>query len=152
VRLAWADEVVTAWGVGATVTSRFTERVGSTEVSYRFLDVLRRDGRAWRLVAAQSTRLPVVRPALEVPESTLRDYVGRYGGEGGATFGVAVRDAALWITVPGGREDRLVPLAPAVFEIAEFGSQFAFERDATGRVVALVALTPQTVFRWPRVP
>lgn len=152
VRLAWGEETAQVWGEAAVVTSRFTESVGATDLGYRFISVLRREAGVWRVTAAQSTRLPAPPVRVAVPADALREYAGRYRTPQGRALSLEPRDSTLVLVTPDGGEDRLVPIGPAIFESPASQARFAFERDASGRVVGLTLLSSRGVFRWPRLP
>ncbi len=152
VRLEWEDEVLQGWTDGAVVTSRFAETVGPARSVYRFVTAMRRDAGGWRVVAAQSTRIPPAVVAVPVPPEQLSAYAGRYRQrEGGPVLELAVRDGGLIVRRGDGGVDPLIALSPAVFE-APGQARFVLERDAAGRVATLTILGTRAVTHWSRVP
>jgi mono/diheme cytochrome c family protein len=81
----------------------------------------------------------------------LADYVGRYRLEGDIVEIVVVeRDGALYTPDDSGREVELIPIAGGRFDALGLPTPCAFERDASGAVVALLTFELGTS-RWPRV-
>jgi hypothetical protein len=158
IRLEWSDEDARFFGNTAVVTSELAEWVGAGVVRYRYLTVLDRRAEGWRLVAAQSTRVPVQGEPVPVAVDALRAYAGRYRVPSGATIEFAVRDTLLTVTEPSGLTRPLVPVGPAVFEfdaqvIRRSGLiRFVFERDEQGRVAGVSRIAANGVLRFPRVP
>lgn len=157
IRLEWSDEDARFFGNTAVVTSELAEWVGAAVVRYRYLTVLDRRAEGWRLVAAQSTRVPVQGEPVRVALDALRAYAGRYRVPSGATIDFAVRDSVLTVTEPSGLTRPLVPVGPAVFEfdaqvIRRSGLiRFVFERDEQGRVAGVSRIAANGVLRLPRV-
>jgi hypothetical protein len=152
IHLDWADDVVESWGPTALVTSRFTERSGPNEASYRFLSLLRRAADGWQLVAAQSTRLPPVATPVPVSLEVLRDYAGRYQQSGRPAVEVVLDDARLMFVAPSRPPAALVPLSSSVFQLPGTHTRLVFDRTPQGQVTALIGLTPGSVTRWTRLP
>jgi hypothetical protein len=65
--------------VVVVTTHQATEVPGRGRNAFRAVDVVRRDGGAWRWVLHQSTRLPNVPAFVALPDSALDAYAGRYG-------------------------------------------------------------------------
>ena len=152
VRLEWEDEVLQRWSDGAVVTSRFAETVGPGRSVYRFVTVMRRDAGGWRVVAAQSTRIPPATVPFAIPPERLSAYAGRYRQREGATvLELAVRDGGLVVRRGDGGVDPLIALSPSVFE-APGQARFVLERDAAGQVATLTILGTRAVTHWSRVP
>jgi hypothetical protein len=159
VRLEWSDEDARIVGGTAVVRSRLEEWIGRSVVRYEYLSVLDRRAGGWRLVAAQSTRIPERGVPVRVSVDELRAYAGRYRIPSGAAIEFTVRDSLLLVTEPGGGPTRpLVAVGPAVFE---FDAQilrrsglirFVFERDERGRVASVSRIAANGVLRFPRLP
>ena len=159
VSVRWADEVVRGLAPAAVVvTSRVTETVGPTSTAYRYLTVLERGASGWRVVAAQSTREAVFAPrAYAATAGELADYAGAYRTPRGLALRVVQRDSALALIEPSGRELRMEPIAPGLFEFTALSPangvvRLLFTRDGAGRVTALSQLVPSGVNAFPRAP
>jgi len=157
VRLDWADESARVDGGSAVVASRFVERIGPVESQYRYLTVLRREDGAWRVAAAQSTRINAPAPSVAVAPALLAEFAGSYRLPNTATLRVAARDSVLAITSPDGREVLAAPVGEAVFELRSSRARFdlvrfVFERGPDGRVARLTRLSPAGVASFPRIP
>jgi hypothetical protein len=159
VSVRWADEAVRTLAPAAVVvTSRVTETVGPTSTAYRYLTVLARGASGWRVVAAQSTREAVFAPrAYAATAGELADYAGAYRTPRGLALRVVQRDSALALVEPSGRELRMEPIAPGLFEFTALSPangvvRLLFTRDGSGRVTALSQLVPSGVNVFPRAP
>jgi hypothetical protein len=157
--VAWADESVRSPARGvAVVTSRVTETAGPTSSTYRYLTVLARGASGWRVVAAHSTREAAFAPrAFAAAAAELTDFAGAYRTPRGLTLRVVVRDSALALVEPSGRELRIEPVGPGLFELPALSPangvvRLLFTRDRGGRVTALSQLVPAGVNTFPRVP
>ena len=157
-RAEWVEETVRfATPMVALVTSRVTETAGSTASTYRYLTVLERHGKGWRVTAAQSTRELAFTPRVPVTAAgSLGDYAGRYRTPRGAALQVVVRDSALALIEPSGLESRMEPVGPGMFEFAHLLLsngivRFVFTRAATGQVTALSRLVNGEVTTFPRI-
>ncbi|HET7229680.1 MAG TPA: DUF4440 domain-containing protein [Longimicrobium sp.] len=157
VRLEWADESARVGGGTAVVTSRFVERIGASESEYRYLTVLRRERGAWRVAAAQSTRIQSPAPSVAVAPEVTAEYAGRYRLPNGGEMRVSARDSMLVLAPAGGAEVLAAPIAPAVFELRSSRARFdlvrfVFERGADGRVARMTRLSPAGAVTFPRIP
>ena len=159
VTVRWADEAVRSLGpAAAVVTSRVTETVGSTSSTYRYLTVLERGAAGWRVAAAQSTREAVLAPrAYAAASGGLADFAGAYRTPRGLLLRVLVRDSALALIEPSGKELRMEPIAADLFEFTALSTangavRLLFTRDGRGRVTALSQLVPSGVTTFPRAP
>lgn len=105
----------------------------------------------------------VVEPAVPAqvfarrPDPRLRDpdYLQRFVGVyqlGPQRATIALRDDALWATIPGQRPYRLLPGQRDGFRLDGLhGYSVRFESDADGKVTGVRFLQPEGVFRGPRV-
>ena len=159
VSVRWEDETVRSPGQSVVVvTSRVTETVGPTSSTYRYLTVLERGPTGWRVAAAQSTRELAFAPrAYAAAASELADFAGAYRTPRGLMLHVAVQDSALALTEPSGKELRLEPIGPGLFEFTALSPangvvRLLFTRDAAGRVTGLSQLVPSGVTTFPRSP
>jgi len=155
----WSDEVVRSPAPNvAVVTSRVTETAGATSSTYRYLTLLERAASAWRVVAAQSTREAEFTPrAYKAVAGQLADFAGAYRTPRGLSLRVVVRDSALALIEPSGKEVRMEPIAAGLFEFTELSPsngvvRLLFTRDATGHVTTLSQLTSSGVNTFPRQP
>ncbi|HEX8395341.1 MAG TPA: nuclear transport factor 2 family protein [Longimicrobium sp.] len=155
----WSEETVRVVAPGVVVaTTRSTETVGLTSSAYRYLTVLEREGAGWRVLSAQSTRDAVFTPRLTAAEAgPMGDYVGEYRGPRGGTVRVVARDSVLAMVEPSGRELRMEPIGPSLFEfdyVSPGGMiiRIAFARDANGRVTSANRLIPGSITTLVRVP
>jgi hypothetical protein len=154
----WSDETVRLAAPGiAVATTRATESAALASSAYRYLTVLERDGAGWRVVSAQSTRDAVFTPRLTAAAAgSLADYIGEYRGPRGGIVRVVARDSVLALVEPSGRELRMEPIGPSLFEfdyVSPAGAiiRMAFARDANGRVTSASRLIPGTVNTFVRV-
>lgn len=155
----WSDESVRLVAPGVAVaTTRSTETVALASSAYRYVTLLERDGAGWRVSFAQSTRDAAFTPRLTTAAAgPMADYVGEYRGPRGGSIRVVARDSVLAIIEPSGRELRMEPIGPSLFEftyVAPAGAiiRFAFARDAGGRVTSANRLLPGVVNTFVRVP
>jgi hypothetical protein len=155
----WSDETVRLVAPGVAVAStRSTESVALASSAYRYTTVLERDGAGWRVTSAQSTREAVFTPRLTAAAAgSMADYVGEYRGPRGGTVRVVARDSVLALVEPSGRELRMEPIGPSLFEfdyVAPAGViiRIAFARDPSGRVTSANRLLPGGVNTFVRVP
>ena len=79
------------------------------------------------------------RTSIDVPASSLAQFVGVYEVVAGVEFDVAMRDAALFARPStGGGAVRLWPEGPNAFFVKEVDAQVTFTRDASGAVTGFV--------------
>ncbi|GAB6195766.1 hypothetical protein PAGU2595_010710 [Lysobacter xanthus] len=154
---AWSDDRVRIVGPGAAVvTSTATEGFGNMRTVFRYLTVLERQGAEWRVAVAQSTRVLSPTPRLPIADAgPLPSYAGRFRTPKGLVLEVKPMADHLLLVEPEGRERRLDPVAPDIFELelpqsASGVLRFLFNRDAAGRVSAVTRLGPQ-IATFPRV-
>lgn len=155
----WSDETVRPVAPGIVAAStRATESAGLASSAYRYLTILERHGAGWRVTSAQSTRAAVFSPRLTTAAAgPMTDYIGEYRGPRGGTVRVVARDSVLALVEPSGRELRMEPIGPSLFEfdyVAPAGViiRIAFARDASGRVTSANRLIPGAVNTFVRVP
>jgi hypothetical protein len=155
----WSEETVRLVAPGVAVaTTRATESAALVSSAYRYVTVLEREGAGWRVTFAQSTRDAVFTPRLTAAEAgPMADYVGDYRGPRGGIVRVVARDSVLALIEPSGRELRMEPIGPSLFEfdyVAPAGViiRIAFARDASGRVTSANRLIPGSVNTFDRVP
>ncbi len=91
---------------------------------------------------------PPVLARVAIDLGTLGDYVGTYR-LGVDTLTVSTRDGALFVSENGGREIEAVPVAGGRFRGIGLFAPFGFEKDAAGRVAAIVTYDLGTT-RWVR--
>lgn len=157
--VTWTDEIVRLLTPAvAVVTSRVTEAAGPVSSVYRYVTVLERRGTEWRVAVAQSTReAAFARRTYAAVAAELADFAGTYRTPRGLALRVTVRDSALALTEPSGKELRLEPVGPGLFEFPALSPsngvvRMLFTRDAAGRVTAFSQLAPGAVNTYPRVP
>jgi hypothetical protein len=155
----WSDETVRLLAPGiALATTRSTEGAALVTSTYRYVTVLEREGAGWRVTFAQSTRDAVFTPRLtRAAAGSMVDYVGEYRGPRGGTVRIVARDSVLALVEPSGRELRMEPIGPSLFEFDYLSPagviiRIAFARDASGRVTSASRLIPGTVNTFVRVP
>jgi CubicO group peptidase (beta-lactamase class C family) len=73
-----------------------------------------------------------------VPEETLKGYAGVYRGEGTQSWTVSVEDGKLFSQPGGGGRAEALPLSESEFFFEASLNRLRFERDASGKAVALV--------------
>ncbi|HEX8361963.1 MAG TPA: nuclear transport factor 2 family protein [Longimicrobium sp.] len=155
----WSEETVRMVAPGvALATTRSTESAGMATSAYRYATVLERDGAGWRVTHAQSTRDAVFTPRLtRAAAGSLAAYIGEYRGPRGGIVRIVARDSVLALVEPSGRELRMEPIGPSLFEfdyLSPGGAiiRIAFARDASGRVASASRLLPGIVNTFARVP
>jgi D-alanyl-D-alanine carboxypeptidase len=77
-------------------------------------------------------------PAIAVDPARLQDYVGVYRISEDATRTITLEDGRLYSQRTGGTRMELRPTGEDVFLFAASGTRLRFERDAAGRVTAMV--------------
>lgn len=155
----WSDETARLVAPGlAVATTRATESAPLASSAFRYMTVLEHDGAVWRVTFAQSTREAVFTPRLTTAEAgSMADYVGDYRGPRGGLLRVVARDSVLAVIQPNGRELRIEPIGPSLFEfdyVVAAGAivRIAFARDPSGRVTSANRLIPGGVNTFVRVP
>jgi hypothetical protein len=155
----WSDETVRLISPGvALATTRATESVALVSSAYRYTTVLERDGAGWRVMSAHSTREAEFTPRLSrAAAGSMSDYVGEYRGPRGGIVRVIARDSVLALVEPSGRELRMEPIGPSLFEfdyVSPGGMiiRFGFARDSSGRVTSASRLIPGSINTFARVP
>ena len=139
----------------AIINNRIVETVGAMQHVYKFITVLVSVDSQWKVAAAQSTRELELAPPVPVAEAgKLEDYTGTYRTPGGILLKMLLRDTSLVLVEPSGSETRLEAIAPGLFEIPQILSagnvRFAFNRDATGSVTAMIRIANK-ITTMPRV-
>lgn len=155
---SWSDETVRMVAPGVAIaTTRATESAALASSAYRYTTVLERDGAAWRVTSAHSTRDAEFTPRLATAAAgPMADYVGDYRGPRGGILRVVARDSVLALIEPSGRELRMEPIGPSLFEFDYLSPagviiRIAFARDASGRVTSANRLIPGIVNTFERV-
>ena len=155
----WSDETVRLISPDIAVArTRATESAGLASDAFRYTTILERRNAVWQVTSAQSTREAVFTPRLTAAAAgPMGDYVGRYRGPAGGIVQVLARDSVLALVQPNGREIRLEPIGPSLFEFdyvvpAGVIVRLVFTRDAGGRVVSATRLIPGGVNTFVRVP
>lgn len=147
----WSEESVQELAPGVAIARmRGTEAVALVSDAYRFATSFTHDGTAWR-VATFTRRVDAA------AAGPMTDYVGEYRGPLGGVVRVVARDSVLGLVEPSGREIRLEPIGPSLFEFdyimpAGVILRMAFARDAGGRVTSMSRLIPGTVNTFVRLP
>jgi CubicO group peptidase (beta-lactamase class C family) len=73
-----------------------------------------------------------------VPEETLKGYAAVYRGENKQTWTVTAENGTLFTQPAGGRKTKALPLSESDFFYEASLDRLSFERDASGKVTALV--------------
>jgi hypothetical protein len=151
ITLEWSESSAQLAGPQtAIITNRIVEKVGAGNNIYKFITVLVKNGKKWKVAAAQSTReLGMAKRITAKEAGDLIDYAGSYRTPGGMTMQVMANDSVLLLKEPSGTETILEPIAPGLFEfqaISFAGNvRFSFHRDATGSVVSLTRIAHNIV-------
>jgi hypothetical protein len=151
ITLEWSESSAQAAGPQTVIiTNRIVEKVGAANNIYKFITVLVKYGKKWKVAAAQSTReLGIAKRIPAKQAGDLIDYAGIYRTPGGMTMQVIAKDTVLLLKEPSGTETILEPVAPGLFEfqaISFAGNvRFSFHRDATGSVVSLTRIAHNIV-------
>lgn len=152
----WSAEAVELSSAALVVMhAEAVEGDGPRSSHYRYLTVFAREDGRWRVVSAQSTRMPVFTPRLTGAQ-TLDAYAGSYRTPRGLALRIVATDTIVSMIEPSGLELRCWPIGPDLFEsdyVAPDGAitRLAFSRDTTGRVAALNVLSPGMVSTFPRM-
>jgi hypothetical protein len=94
---------------------------------------------------------PITKSVFRVAPSTYDAYVGRYV-VGASALVVERSGDRLTVTTPGGEAAELFPEARDRFFLLDSDTTIAFQRDRSGKVVALVAQIAGREIRAPREP
>lgn len=89
-------------------------------------------------------------PAFEPAPGSLADYVGEYPLMPGFALSVTEREGQLFVQGTGQQALATRAVAPDVFVVEAVGAEFRFERDASGRVVAVALHQGGQVLRGER--
>ncbi len=120
-------------------------------VPYRVTNTYRRDGAAWKMVAAHLSVVTNDPPAQEVSKAHWSGLVGQYRLlPNGWTFNVELRDGELY----GGRDpkklSRLIPLTPEAFVVEGRLGEWVFVVE-NGKATRIMNLRKFAVLVWNRV-
>jgi hypothetical protein len=130
----------------AVVHNRIVEKVGAVTHVYQFITVLVKDGKEWKVSAAQSTRILELAARVDLGGAgNLAAFTGDYNTPGGQILKISIKDSSLVLTEPSGVTSLLVPVGPGLFEIPAILSagnvRFSFNRDDTGTVQSMTRIT-----------
>lgn len=115
---------------------------GSDELGFYLLDA-----------SVKVPPLPAARAIVKVPAATLAQYAGTYQLAPSVAISITSRnDSGLDIQLTGQGKLRLYASSPEDFFIAEVPASITFERDSSGKVVALVLHQNGVNQRAPRAP
>lgn len=156
----WGVETARAVAPGvALVTARAAESEGASRMHFRYLTVLERHERAWRVLAAQATREEAFTPRAADAASggILTELAGEYRTPRGGVLRVEVEEEALVLIEPSGKRLAMEPIGPGLFEFRARSPlngivRFSFARDASGRVTSMSRLVAGGVTTFARVP
>jgi hypothetical protein len=142
---------------GDTVVLSYEERIrtdvgGQAFVEHlRRLDVYVRERGRWRLLTMTAVRVPEAPPVIAMPVEQLQAYAGTYRFGPNLLSTVRVEDGRLVEQTTAQQPTSLLPVGPDLFYAPpDVEARIAFERDATGRVVAQVYRAGAQVVRAPR--
>jgi hypothetical protein len=98
------------------------------------------DGLAMGLLRGDQAKTAVPAPAMTgvVPAANLEDYVGRFPLAPTFVMSVTTDRGQLFVQATGQSQLSLLPVAADRFKVKEVDAEVSFERDAAGKVVALV--------------
>ena len=98
------------------------------------------DGLAMALLRGDQAKTAVPAPAttVAVAAANLEDYVGRYPLAPAFVMSVTTDRGQLFVQATGQSQLSLLPVAADRFKVKEVDAEVSFERDAGGKVVALV--------------
>lgn len=113
---------------------------------------LHQDGHDRRAPRAATVRGADGTPSVRLAPALLRDYVGRYVLGAGVEFAVTAVDDQLYVQLTGQAAYPVYAKAKDHFFYTMVDAQLGFERDAAGKVVALVLHQNGTDQRAPRQP
>jgi len=107
------------------------------------------DGRWWQ-VATQQTALPTPVEGVKLPPSRLAELAGTYALTPSISLAISVRDSGLSMASGTRPAQRLYALNDRLFVVHGRRGVWVFERDAQGKVVALVYWRDNNGVRWRR--
>jgi hypothetical protein len=113
---------------------------------------LHQDGHDRRAPRATTVRGADGTPSVRLAPALLHDYVGRYVLGAGVEFAVTAVDDQLYVQLTGQAAYPVYAKAKDHFFYTMVDAQLGFERDAAGKVVALVLHQNGTDQRAPRQP
>lgn len=82
--------------------------------------------------------LPGIRKSVDIPEATLKSYVGSYSLAPGYTFYVTLEQGLLMVRLTGQPALAVFPETDTLFFYKDVDAQISFERDSEGVVKALI--------------
>ena len=91
------------------------------------------------------------KPPIEVDAATIQSYAGKYKGEPGPEFTLAVKEGVLFVTGLGRGELRLMPLEKTVFRPLAFGGVTLTFNAEGGKVTGLTFKNPQNTTQMKRL-
>jgi hypothetical protein len=135
----------TAARTGNTLVMTYREAIRTDVGGQPFTEQLRRldvyvlqQGR-WRLLTMTAVRIPEAPWVVALPAEALGAYAGRYAFGPNLVSTVRVSNGRLLEQTTGQQEGELLPVGPDLFYAPpDVEARIAFERDASGRVVAQV--------------
>ncbi|HEX4634310.1 MAG TPA: nuclear transport factor 2 family protein [Gemmatimonadales bacterium] len=107
------------------------------------------DGR-WRQVATQQSAFPTPVAGITIAPSQLASRAGTYALTSSISLSISVRDSGLWMARGTGPAQRLYALTDQLFVVHGRRGVWVFERDADGKVTALVYWRDNNGVRWRR--
>jgi hypothetical protein len=126
-------------------------RTGSGGPGWGTTIMVRSEGRL-QFVQIQGTEMQPERQWLSLDATSLERFAGRYRRSSGATTTITVKDGMLWTAMSSGPYPQrwLKPTGDTVF-FDRFGWEWAFYRDANGRVSHFVQRARGTESRGDRI-
>lgn len=120
---------------------------------YRSTDTWLETGDGWKLVASQVLALRDDPPAVNLPDSTLDEYVGRYSLTTEVTYTIRREGDAVIGTRTGRNPETLkVELRDCLFVPGQARLRKMFQRDQTGKITGFVERRESWDIAWHRVP
>lgn len=137
----------------ASFIDELTGTVRGRPVHFRFrsVETWLKTGAQWRMIGSETLTLPDANdpPAVILPAAALDDYVGSYAA-GGTTITFTRQGADLMASANGGAAAvQKAAAADVLFTPGSAQVRKIFQRDATGKIVGFVYVTPtqDLVFR-----
>jgi len=125
---------------GLIVTKPF---LGGKEVAgfrTRFTDTWIKRRKSWSVIARHYSRVPIDRVAIELDDTVLEDYKGKYEIGAGAEVAVSIQGRKLLAQFPGPSKLEFMAESEFVFFSKEIPALYIFVRDKSGRVSGMLII------------
>lgn len=135
----WHCEVYGDIAVARFIDDQMASVTGvDTRARFQSVETWRRTPAAsWRMISSETIALQDDPVAVDLPRSTLQDYVGNYIDRSGDRFTFSIRDGSLMAAVNGGpATPQKAEVRDVLFTPGRARFRKVFQRDGAGRVVS----------------